>query len=457
MSLLTGIILLCVLLSGFFMTIPSRPHRNVILENTIPKFRQKEPQIQAVVKSYRKMIYLVTLVYALLSLSIAIIPYDSIAMTIFIMLLFSDIAVLYLLEIRYIGKMREVLVKNDWLLAVEPLIVDTRVVIDKNRKILSLGWLIGSLILTIASSLFIVQKVGLGDGNGLLIFINAVLWLLFAACYYAIYKLPAKAMTDETTINQQYNDLTKFHWSLLIVVFSYLFIPINLLPYLPNTTATWLNLFISGYFLVVLGASVWSIYLLFSLRKKQEYLLNQAATQYYTGEDQYWRYGFYYNPNDQRLMIPDRVGMNIGMNMAKKSAQILMGLTLIFLAGILIYTTAPLYQYDFGDNSIDFTLQDQTIKMTAPMAGNAEVKLSDIEVVELVDQLPSGMRRTNGLGTDRYAMGQFSADGKPATLYVRQDQDKILHLVTSDRDYYYTGETEAETAKIYQQIITKLN
>ncbi|MCU7701062.1 hypothetical protein ODV97_15330 [Enterococcus gallinarum] len=50
--------------------------------------------------------------------------------------------------------------------------------------------------------------------------INCLIFLLFLYLWQVIRRLPVRPLTKDFQINQQFNDLTKFYWSLLVVLMS---------------------------------------------------------------------------------------------------------------------------------------------------------------------------------------------------------------------------------------------
>ena len=69
------------------------------------------------------------------------------------------------------------------------------------------------------------------------------------------------------------------------------------------------------YIVVVVGAVVG---LELRVRRLQEKLTADSGGDFYVDEDDHWIWGmFYYNPNDRRLIVNDRVGMNTSVNLAR--------------------------------------------------------------------------------------------------------------------------------------------
>ena len=64
--------------------------------------------------------------------------YGSILMTFFWLLLFLLLGASYVLQIHYIGKMHELIEHKNWGLPIDPVLVDTKLIQQKNRKLLLL-------------------------------------------------------------------------------------------------------------------------------------------------------------------------------------------------------------------------------------------------------------------------------------------------------------------------------
>lgn len=457
MVMITVILIGCMLLMGFFMLVPARPHNNVVLENTLPKDKLNDPEVKAVTDAYKKMVLAISVSCSILAVLTSFIPYDSLYFTAFFILIFGNIAGSWFCEVHFIRRLRMVIVENKWEMTTEPILIDTKLVEDKNRKMVPLVWLIGSLVLTLGLTVYIFFSIGTSEMFYLFSGIGLCLWLLFAVSYYFIRRLPVKAWTTDKELNQKYNDLTKYYWSLSMTVMSYIMVPMIGLPTLTMMASTDLGFSLTmGYFALVFAGCFFSIGLLFRLRRKQDVLLSQATEQRYYGEDQYWRYAFYYNPNDTRMMVTDRLGLNLTINLGRPAAKITAGITGVLLAGLLLFTTIPMYKYDFSQNAFKLEVSSSAVTMEAPLVKTSEVKLADIKSIELIDALPSGSARMMGMGTENFATGDFKVKGKQATLYVNLKKMPILHIVTEDEDYYFTANKTEDTEKYYEEIRGKM-
>ena len=213
--LFIGILVLVNVIQACTLRLSGTPHKQVILENTMTTDHLHAPQVQALAQEYKKRLLQLAAIFSLLSLGLLIITYESILLTFFWILLFGSMIAMFFCKVHYVRKMQELLVKNDWLMPVKPILVDTQLILAKNQKMVSGWWLVPPLIIWgLGSSYSVMSHV---DEAWLMISLSGLLWLFSLGSWFVVKKLPVRALTDDQTINQQYNDLTKHHWSLIMM------------------------------------------------------------------------------------------------------------------------------------------------------------------------------------------------------------------------------------------------
>ncbi len=256
--------------------------------------------------------------------------------------------------LRYIRKGHQLIIDNEWRLPTQPIQIDTKLVLNKNRKLVSPWWFLLTLGLNLLFS-FLLYRQELGSLTWILLVTNLSVWLTLLVTWWVIRRLPVRSMTDDQNLNQQYNDLTKFYWSSLSVFLSVI---LSVLIYVPLLTTTinpnYFTLLMVVEFILIFffcGSTIWW---LLRLRQKQDQLLTQSTTVRYSGDDYYWRYGIYYNPDDRRLMIPDRIGMNISVNLGRIGGKIFMGLLPVILVIATLVAVVPLYVLDYHPNPLTY-------------------------------------------------------------------------------------------------------
>ncbi|PWM75673.1 MAG: hypothetical protein DBX59_01465 [Bacillota bacterium] len=145
----------------------------------------------------------------------------------------------------------------------------------------------------------------------------------------------------------------------------------------------------------------------FRLRHLQEKLTAQAGRGFYPDEDEHWIWGiFYYNPHDASLLVNARVGINTTFNLARRSAQVLLGLlaALLLLMPLLgVWITVEEH------TPVQVSVNGETL--VARHSGSCyELPLCEIADVEVLDTLPS-RSRIAGTGMDTVCKGQYMLSG----------------------------------------------
>lgn len=465
MIMMIVILIGCFFLMAFFARIPGNPHKNVILENTLPKDKLTDPQVMTIGKNFKRDNLLIAIIFSLLAVPLFWLSYDSLMMLAFFILLFGQIAATYLCQIHYIKKLRELILKNQWELPVTPITIDTKLVVEKNRKMIHKNWIIASSLLTLAGSGYSFFQLGSFSVNWIMLGCCLLMLGTFLGGYYYIARFPVKNLTDNEAINRQSNDLMKYYWSLMITVMGYLFIPLPLIPVIAiNASALVSSIFMTGFFVVITVGCIFCLVLLFQLRKKQDSLIEQITHYRYHGEDQYWKYGVYINPDDSRLMVPDRIGLNLSINLGKRSGQWIMGLLGLFILCITIVVVFPLFIFDFGQQQFQFDVTDNQVVLSAPFTTTTTIPIKEIKQVERVDQiatdyfneLPGSQIRVNGMATKNYLTGDFKIDDRQAVLYIDKQAQPVIKISTNNRDYYFAEKDSQETEELYSLLQASL-
>lgn len=440
-------------LMAFAGRIPANPHKNIILETTLPKDKLQDEQVKKISKAYKNRLMQSALIFSAIALPIIIIPYDSLTLIYFILLLFGFIGTSFYLQIVYIRKMTTLKVQNNWILPMNPILVDTKLVANKNRKLISIWWFLPSVLITLSGCIYSFKAFGFSNGNWILCLISLLVSGMFLLFYYFIARFPVKPVTSDETINQQVNDQMRHHWSVLMAVSALVLSPLAFLSsgsvMIPYEKAM---VFSIGYAVFILIFVAFTFYYLLSSRKKQDQLIAQAKEYRYSDEDHYWKYGLYINPQDKRIMVPDRIGMNISINLGRPAGKITLGVTGVIVLIALIVACIPILISDFSANPFELTTTHNGIYLSAPFSQSRKIDWDDIESVELVDSLPKDKLRIYGTATENYLTGEFQVNSEPAYLLVLTDKKPILEIKTKNKFYYYTNKDSQLTKKYYQNV-----
>lgn len=194
--------------------------------------------------------------------------------------------------------------------------------------------------------------------------------------------------------------------------------------------------------------------LLMAQRRKNE-LLTANTEPIYIDDDEYWKTGFYYNPNDRHLFVPNRLQSgNYAINYARTGAKVFVGGITAFVVACIIFAAAVLIP--FINVHIDITLSDDTLKIES--AGyKSVIDINDIQTIELMEELPKdGFTKTNGGATNEYLIGHFRGNtyGK-CNLYLLKGYSPILMIRTEDKTIFVNSENEGEIEKLSKALLER--
>ena len=134
-------------------------------------------------------------VFSVLSLPLLFIPYDSILLFLFLLLLFSFIGSGYYLQIVYIRKMAALKCKTAGCY-LSVLLIDTQLVLNKTRNLFHFGGF------TCDYSYFCwgFYSLQTAIGSWILFLITVLMLSLFIGGYYFIARLPVKPLTSDSKL-----------------------------------------------------------------------------------------------------------------------------------------------------------------------------------------------------------------------------------------------------------------
>jgi hypothetical protein len=189
----------------------------------------------------------------------------------------------------------------------------------------------------------------------------------------------------------------------------------------------------------------------FDTRTAQQKLTAENMGQLYLDEDDYWIGGLlYHNPNDTHFMVNYRVGMGMTVNLAKLAGKILMGFALISIIAmpfigiwVLVEEHTPV-QLVLTETEV--VARHTTVTYTIP--------ISDIDSIELYEELPRILGRTAGTGLPNVNKGRFTVSGYGATnLNIHPEHPPFLLIIAGERTYLLNDVNSSITREIYDSIV----
>ena len=256
---------------------------------------------------------------------------------------------------------------------------------------------------------------------------------------------------ENEDINLTINQLWKRSWSIGLLVAGI----INAISWLYFGVRIVGNEWIEGidftiYIILQLISAFIILVAILVIQKRKRELLTMDTAPVYVDDDEYWKNGWYNNPNDKRIMVQDRMSTaNFTFNLGNPIGKVLnIGLMLLFV--VTLVGTCVL-MFAFSNSSAEFTMNGTEVKIKAAMY-TCEFDVEEIEVIELLDEMPvENFFKTNGGATEDYSIGYFSGNKSGACmLFLYEGQKPILKITLPEKTVFANSETDGEVEQWFE-------
>ena len=409
--------------------------KNLILSVTLPPEGQRDAEVLAYVAKFKKQ-----WLYTFLLLTAALIP----------ALFFSRFSVCYLWSMVWLlaamfvvfwayGKgyagLKAIKHRRGWKTGAVQTAVETAPL--KLPKPVKPGWFAPPMILSILPVISVLFD-ELDPAWKLLLTINAFLCLAITAgslMYHGlIFRQKPDMVDDNTDRTAALTRVRRYNWTKTWLLMAWLTGLYSL--------ATWIGQG-RGYLAITLMYSavllIVTLATEFAARRAQHRLNSDSSPL--VDEDDYWIWGqFYYNPNDKKAFVNERVGMGMSMNYATPAGK---AMAIFAIAILLAMIPLGIWLVAEETNTIELISSAETI-VARHGSSVYEVLIDDIVDAELLEELPPSTRMW-GTGMARLLKGKFSVEGYgTATFCLDPKNPPFLVLKTAENTYFFSG-NEVET------------
>lgn len=273
--------------------------------------------------------------------------------------------------------------------------------------------------------------------------IDAALIVCFWLAYRYCYRNKAEIVDTNTQLTIALTRIRRCQWGKMWLLCVYAIAAMNWLAYLTMHSPTAMTIGIVAFMVVLLGASM---YIEFRTRRLQETLTADSGKDFYVDDDDKWIGGLvYYNPNDSRTLINNRVGTNSSVNLAKPAGKLLYGLT------ALIIVTLPLWGLLIGDGDIHTDIRADSVFIKGGMH-EYTINTDDVTEVELLEELPV-ITRIGGTGLPEFLGGDFNSKeyGK-LKVCLNPTAPPFVLVETAERTYLLGTADPDQTNAIYEAL-----
>lgn len=273
--------------------------------------------------------------------------------------------------------------------------------------------------------------------------------LVFWFSYRYFYRNRSERVNEERDLTRVLTQIRHYNWSKIWIAASWLTIPLSfsglLLISHPFMALTLI-------FIATGAICIEAVAIEVRLRKMQERLTKGSGVGAIVDEDDKWIGGMiYYNPNDSRLIVNERVGMNTTLNLARTSGKVITAILFVLLL-CLPFTGPAMNVYYQQPIKIEVTKDEiQAVQGIS----NYRIKLADIKNVELKNELPDDLVRVNGTSFDDLLKGDFRNGNENLTLLLRPESKPFIRITDKNGKIFvfsFRGDNKGKFEEIRQNL-----
>ena len=273
--------------------------------------------------------------------------------------------------------------------------------------------------------------------------------LVFWFSYRYFYRNRSEVVNEERDLTRVLTQIRHYNWSKIWIFASWMTI---LLSFSGLLFISHPALALTLIFLVTAVICVEAVGIEIKLRRMQEKLTRGSGVGAIVDEDDKWIGGMiYYNPNDSRLIVNERVGMNTTLNLARTSGKVI---TLFFLILLLALPFTGPAMNVYYKQPIKIEITKDEVEASQGIT-NYRIKLSDIKNVELIDELPDDMVRVNGTSFDDLLKGDFRDGNENLTLLLRPNSKPFIKVTDKNGKVFvfsFRGDVEGKFEEIRKSL-----
>ena len=417
--------------------------KNIAVGVTFPQEARDDEEVQQILAVFKKHLLYVCIGVFLIAIPCIFIPKTGMTMTVWMIWLLLGMILPYVPYVNCHRKLKQLKELRGWKQNQNGTItVDLTAASSQTRWLAPLCFLLPLLVSLLP--LFFDKELAL------LYLIDAATILFCWFGYRYLYRNKSEVVDDNIAITEALTRIRRHSWGKVWLLTAWFMAALNLLAWLTKANS---SLSLTGILLLSILLVAATLYIELKLRKLQEKLTAQSGTDFYVDDDDKWILGmFYYDPNDTRLIVNNRTGMNTTVNLAKRSGQIFMGITALLL---LAMPFLGVWMDNLETTPVRLEITESAI-VSIHTGVEYEIPLEDITRIEYVNEKPE-LRRTAGTGMETVQKGRYSTPWGSASICLDPRTLPYIYVETADGKRYLFGSADAsETEAVYQQLKTSL-
>ncbi len=430
----------------------TKAKKNIILGVTLPYTARQTPEVEKVCSDFRRSLLIWTVILTALALPSLLFEPSSKTLTWLLTWLVAALVVPLIVYARYNKRLRAVKEAGGWGNAGRKTVIDTSAAVRQEPKT-GVAVFIPAIVL---SAFPILYALLFRPGDPMFasylvcgaIFLLTVLFIV--VCHRRIYHQKSDVVDGNTGLTEALTRVRRYNWSKNCIWISYLTAAYSVASVFLTANA---KLFFLAT-LVYAGVIIWiCMRTEFRARRAQEKLCADSGQDFYTDDDDHWLWGlFYLNPNDDHLLINNRTGLNMGVNLAKPAGKIIMLLSALlvlalpFIGVFISQSAATPIRIETNETSVSVCHTKKVF----------DISYDEVSSAELLRSLPPSTRIV-GSGFDDLLKGTFSVDtiGR-CRLCLNPKNGAFIKLDTARGIFIISAEDDTETMRVYDTIKSEI-
>lgn len=421
----------------FMLKNESKPKKNIIVGVTLPWEAQRDEGVLAILKRYGKELRLTCWGFLALVVPCLFLRSFGAAMTAWLAWIVLLCFVFFVPYVRCHRALRQLKEERGWGRKDAPQVVTDLKAAAEEMRWIAPGWFLPPFLLSLLPLAF-ERDVWWPWA------LDAAMIPVFYVCYRWLYRNRSEVVDGDTDRTLALTRIRRYNWGKCWLTLAWTTGAFNVGLWLTREHIWLCMAVVLAYGLAACGAVIG---IEFRVRRLQEKLTEDSGRGYYVDEDDQWIWGMiYYNPHDTRLMVNARVGINSSFNMARRPAQIIMGLCLALLLACPLFGV-----WLMGMERAPVELEAAGGELLCSHYGSRwSVALSEVQSAELLTELPQ-LRRISGTGMDSAMTGTYRSSEWGRLICCLDPRTGPWLLVTqADGPIYLFGSsTQGEAEKVF--------
>ncbi|MCL2006871.1 MAG: hypothetical protein FWG77_02180 [Treponema sp.] len=422
-----------------------KPKKNIVIGVTLPHNAQSDAETLAICASFKQWLSIVMMPLLILMIPPFFIESMGASMTWLmtwcLLVIAGSTAVFARHRHRLILLKRE---KNWYSAATGRALVDIKAAALPQNKIKGI-WFLPPVIVSMIPfvySFFSSSGFDMVLNSGVFAGLTLTFWLF----YHVIFRLRSEVVNENLSLTAALTRVRRYNWGKFWLIATWINGALALCTWLLADNVTAYLFFIIGYTVIFI---LLALHTELNARIAQQKLTSSDTGNLYLDEDDYWFWGmFYHNPNDSHLMVNDRIGMSMSVNLARPAGKVIMGFAALCIVAL------PFFGIWLWSEELTPTrlILSETTLIARHTGNRYTIQVGEIESIELIEELPS-MVRVAGTGLDNLLKGNFRAGPLgPSRVNLQPGDPPFLVIQSGGNTYLLNDADSSVTRDVYSRI-----